>query len=122
MTEIKLKLDDKLSVKKETKELEKRVNESLDKIVIWLGSKKEYEEYVGHEVEFISELFMGIKQPILSYPFRGDLLSRQIILRAGIEALVQAKPNGIYSMPGHYAGVYIKKDSYVGIPVKRKVK
>ncbi len=100
--------------KKEQKELEKRVNEAIGNLVIWLGSKKEYEEYVGHEVEFVSaELFMGTKQPILTYPFIGDLRSKQTILKVGIEALVQAKPNSDYT-------VY-RTRFYDGIPVRRKI-
>lgn len=107
-------------------DLEFKIFEAIDKITVWLGSKEEYEEYVGYKVEFIrpSELLVWssaafYKNPILRCPFVKNtndydhLAENFAILKAGIEALVQAKPNSDYTVS--------RTRVYEGIPVRRKI-
>lgn len=96
-----------------------RIDFELSKIVVWQGTKSEYEEWIGHEVEFVRLEFLGIRHPYVMFdasntfnPMRHwHYETKQKFLDTGVEALVQSQINVMYGG--------ITNRVYAGIPVRK---
>ena len=113
------KSNEKKRLEAEQKELEQKINTALKEIMVWPGSKDEFEDYIGYKTEWVpmEDNIKGITyvernkdDPFCFY----NLDFKKQIMDEGVVALVSANLS--------YSQAYASPDQwmYFGIPVKKK--